>query len=279
MKKLVLSLILLAFVCCGCTSVSTNVKINNDKSASVSNELKFDGNFSNPRDLEAIFIKKNYKQFVDDDYEVTQNNSTIKAEKSVKNLENNDLDLSSLGFVSNLPSGRFVEFRKNFFVTSYNIDMTYNLKKVHENFKSSPTDVAAENTGLKPEYLQEYADRSSIVSQNDDRADFIANYENNLYANSENVEVKEPDFNIEDLNVSFSVELPALASYNNADNVNGNVYTWDIRKTTPTVIKLQYVIYSGSAIGFLFILGIGLLVYIARRILRHDELKRVGENN
>ena len=75
--------------------------------------------------------------------------------------------------------------------------------------------------------------------------------------------------------MSFSVKVPSFASYNNADSMNLNVYTWNILRDKPTVIKLQYVQYSGFAIAFVILLGVLILVLIAKRIIKRDSQKRL----
>ena len=35
----------------------------------------------------------------------------------------------------------------------------------------------------------------------------------------------------------------SFASFNNADSISGNVYTWNLKEDEPTNIKLQYVQY------------------------------------
>lgn len=282
MKKLALSLVLLVFMTCGCTNVDTQLTINKDKSASVNVNLNYAGNLdvNEPR---AMTITKNYKKFLDEDYKMIDNDEVgrLEAEKSVPNLEKNDIDLSSLGFVTNLDSGRFIDVKKNFFVTSYNVDMHVILSKAAENI-DFVTPESIVKSGLKPEYIN-YLDSNSIVPNNSDRADFIANYENNLNLtpvagnkqNSEPVNL----FDLKDFHSTFSIKVPSFASYNNADNVNGNIYSWNIKKDAPTVVRFQYVVYSGFGIGFILLLGIGILIYIAKRILRHEAQKRIGDEN
>jgi hypothetical protein len=87
---------------------------------------------------------------------------------------------------------------------------------------------------------------------------------------------KNVNYNISDLGATFTVTLPAFASYNNADNNIGTIYSWKIRKDSPTNIKLQYVVYSNFAIIFLIMTGILILLYLSLRILRHDSLKGVN---
>ena len=75
--------------------------------------------------------------------------------------------------------------------------------------------------------------------------------------------------------ILFSIQLPSYASYNNADSVVDNVYYWNIKKDEPTEIKLQYIKYSDWGLAFVILLGILLLVYVAKRIIRRDTTKRI----
>ena len=78
----------------------------------------------------------------------------------------------------------------------------------------------------------------------------------------------------------FSVKLPYFAAYNNADISQGmDTYIWRIKKDGVTNIKLQYIVYNGWSIAFLILLFILLLLYLAKRILRHDAQKRIGSEN
>ena len=274
---------MLSFLACGCTNVDTQITINKDKSASVEINMSSDKEISD-KNLQGMTVLQNYDKFLDDGYSVdTEEKDAIKAVKSVKNIEKEDLDLSSLGFVTNLPSGKFIEVKKNFFVTSYNVDMNMNLAKVSEKVQPVTMEEVASG-GLKPEYIA-YADRDSLVSANPEgsgKADFAANYENNLNIASDkkaNKEQQEDEFSINDFNAKLSIKVPSFASYNNADGSEGNTYYWEIKKDAPTVVRFQYVVYSGFAITFILLVGIGLLVYITRRIVRHETLKRIGSGN
>ena len=196
-------------------------------------------------------------------------------------MKYDDLDLSSLGFTSNLPSGKFIEVKKSFLVSSFNIDATYNLKnQIKKVKKAEKTKQIKRAEGLDPVYLKEYGDPSEYDVDNSAKEDIFAQnlddstkefVNKNLQQNEENK--KEP--NIKDLKASFSVKVPTFASSNNADSVSGNVYTWDISQDGPTVIKLQYVQYSGFAIAFVILVGILVLVLLARKILKHDTQKRI----
>lgn len=285
MKKVIVSLFLLVPLLTGCTNIDTQVTINDDRSASVATSLTYEGNLSDSSDIAALTITDNYAKFLDPLYTSQEaygkKLSTITASKSVKDLKYDDLDLSSLGFTSNLPSGKFIEVKKSFLVSSFNIDATYNLKnQIKKIKKSEKTKQIKRAEGLDPVYLKEYGDPSEydvddsakedIFTQNlDDSTKEFVN--KNLQQNEENK--KEPS--IKDLKASFSVKVPTFASSNNADSVSGNVYTWDISQDGPTVIKLQYVQYSGFAIAFVILVGILVLVLLARKILKHDTQKRI----
>ena len=285
MKKVIVSLFLLVPLLTGCTNIDTQVTINDDRSASVATSLTYEGNLSESSDIAALTITDNYAKFLDPLYTSQEaygkKLSTITASKSVKDLKYDDLDLSSLGFTSNLPSGKFIEVKKSFLVSSFNIDATYNLKnQIKKVKKAEKTKQIKRAEGLDPVYLKEYGDPSEydvddsakedIFAQNlDDSTKEFVN--KNLQQNEENK--KEPS--IKDLKASFSVKVPTFASSNNADSVSGNVYTWDISQDGPTVIKLQYVQYSGFAIAFVILVGILVLVLLARKILKHDTQKRI----
>lgn len=285
MKKVIVSLFLLVPLLTGCTNIDTQVTINDDRSASVATSLTYEGNLSDSSDIAALTITDNYAKFLDPLYTSQEaygkKLSTITASKSVKDLKYDDLDLSSLGFTSNLPSGKFIEVKKSFLVLSFNIDATYNLKnQIKKVKKAEKTKQIKRAEGLDPVYLKEYGDPSEydvddsakedIFAQNlDDSTKEFVN--KNLQQNEENK--KEPS--IKDLKASFSVKVPTFASSNNADSVSGNVYTWDISQDGPTVIKLQYVQYSGFAIAFVILVGILVLVLLARKILKHDTQKRI----
>lgn len=285
MKKVIVSLFLLVPLLTGCTNIDTQVTINDDRSASVATSLTYEGNLSDSSDIAALTITDNYAKFLDPLYTSQEaygkKLSTITASKSVKDLKYDDLDLSSLGFTSNLPSGKFIEVKKSFLVSSFNIDATYNLKnQIKKVKKAEKTKQIKRAEGLDPVYLKEYGEPSEydfddsakedIFAQNlDDSTKEFVN--KNLQQNEGNK--KEPS--IKDLKASFSVKVPTFASSNNADSVSGNVYTWDISQDGPTVIKLQYVQYSGFAIAFVILVEILALVLLARKILKHDTQKRI----
>lgn len=285
MKKVIVSLLLLVPLLTGCTNIDTQVTINDDRSAGVATSLTYEGNLSDSADTTALTITDNYSKFLDPLYTAQEaygkKLSTITASKTVKDLKYEDLDLSSLGFKSNLPSGRFIDVKKTFLVSSFNIDATYDLKNQIKKVKQAEKVKQVKRAdGLDPVYLKQYGDpadydvddaaKEDIFAQNlDDSTKEFVN--KSLQQNDENK--KAPS--IKDLKASFSVKVPTFASANNADSVSGNVYTWNISEDEPTVIKLQYVQYSGFAIAFIILVGILALVLLARRIIKHDTQKRI----
>lgn len=287
MKNIIISLLLLTPFLAGCTNIDSQLTLNDDKSASIVTSLAYEGNLLNQADKVAQTVTNNYEKFLDPIYNVetvySDKLSTITATKSVKNVQHADLDLSSLGFKSNLPDGKFVEVKKNFLVTSFNIDLTYDypaqvskIQKVEQK-----VDAAKGTKGLQPEYLQKYGDASEIQPADvDAREDFSEHLDPSakvLIKEDDADAVAETDNSKQDdkMNMSFSVKVPSFASYNNADSMNLNVYTWNILRDKPTVIKLQYVQYSGFAIAFVILVGILVLVLLARKILKHDTQKRI----
>ena len=205
-------------------------------------------------------------------------------------MKKEDINLSSLGFNTKLKSGRYVDIKHNFFVTSYNINMVYDLRAQVTKIKKAKKNAKTSNAGLTPEYFQKYADKDLVVDNSiNQRADIAENFESNVISQKEASEdadnaqadkkVQKPHDNLSDFGAKFSVTLPMPASYNNADDSKDNTYYWNIKKDEPTEIKLQYVVYGGFAITFILLVGVLLLVYLARRIWRHDTLKRIGNNN
>ena len=129
MKKFIITLLLLVPFISGCANIDTRLTINNDKSATVVTSLAYQGNIGDASDANAAAIDNNYRSFLDPMY-ITQNIyskklSTITATKNVGNIELSDVDLSSLGLKSNLPDGKFIDVKKNFLVTSYNVDAVF----------------------------------------------------------------------------------------------------------------------------------------------------------
>lgn len=287
MKKIIIALLLLTPFLTGCTNIDSQLTLNDDKSASIVTSLAYEGNLLNQDDNVAQNVANNYEKFLDPIYNVetaySDKLSTITATKSVKNVQHVDLDLSSLGFKSNLPDGKFVEVKKNFLVTSFNVDLTYDYPAQAAKIQKTETKVKAKDSkGLQPEYLQKYGDETEIQPADvETREDFRDHLdpsvkalinEDDADAKAEADKSKQQD---EKLNMSFSVKVPSFASYNNADSMNLNVYTWKILKDKPTVIKLQYVQYSGFAIGFVIVAGIALLILLARKIKKHDAQRRI----
>ena len=295
MKKLILTLLFIIPLISGCASVNTNLTINKNKSAQI--EVKM---FSNKqtRPLELATMSENIKRFTEKDYEITDESThkkiNVTAVKKVKNLMKEDLDLSSLGFVTKLDSGKFIEVKHNFFVTSYNIHMIYDLRKQGNKIKYVKNIVPKleSKSALIPEYLQ---NSDSVLNPVNNKTksgasfDFIANFDPNfIEEDTKHTKIKTEEIDVDDdyklfdinnFNAEFSISLPSFASFNNAQKSENGVYIWKLNKTAPTEIKLQYVVYSGFAISLMILAGILFLIYVARRVYRHDTLKRIGNNN
>lgn len=301
MKKIIVSLLFLVPILTGCANIDTKITINNDKSASVATSISYKGDLSNENDSTANLIHENYAKYIDSSYNIDKafnsKLSTIIADKKVDDVSKQDLDLSTLGFVSNLPSGKFIELKKSFLVKSYNIDCTFDYPaEVTKYSKKSDdkSDVVQKNDtdkkGLTPEYYQQYMDKDDTATSDNDLADNLddtvkqpADDEDNISDNTEANGTRE-EIVVEDtkkpepLNLSVTVQVPALAFYNNADSSKGNQYTWNIKQDEPTVIKIQYVQYSGWAITFFILAGVVILILGARKIIKHENQKRVGNN-
>ena len=293
MKKLIITLLFLIPFISGCARINTNLTINNNKSAQVEVKMFSDKN-TRPQELATMSL--NLKRFLDKGYfindESTYKKINVTAVKKVKNLSKEDLNLKSLGFVSKLDSGRFIDVKHNFFVTSYNIHMVYNLagQKNKIYYVKDLSKRPDAKLVLNPEYLGKYGDTNEFFpdAQTIENNDFAQNFDRNFVyeddikeTKTKEIEVKDDYklFDINNLNSCFTVTLPSFASYNNADKIENGVYVWEISPNKPTEIKLQYVVYSGFAISIFFLAGILFLIYIARRIHRHDTLKRIGNNN
>lgn len=286
MKKVLISLIILAPLLTGCANIDTMLTINDDKSASIVTSLAYRGDLSSKTDIVALGIDEAYKNFLDPAYKVERVNSaklsTITATKGVNDLSKMDLDLSSLGLISNLPSKKFVEIKKSFLLSSFNIDSTFDSSKYAKRFENiSPAvkdDVDVVN------YVNEHVDKRDI-EVGDFNKEFVENLDEDTkrsiidFFNEDNDKKVKPALAPATFVNSFSIQVPSIASYNNADSINGNIYTWNIKKDEPTRIKLQYVQYSGFAIAFIILLGILLLVVLASRILKHDSQKRIDNIN
>ena len=266
MRKIIVTLLFLTPFLAACTNVDTTITIDKNNSASVLVENKYDGNLSSMEDINALAIMSNYSKFLDKDYTVKEDfsndSSVITASKSVQNLIDEDLNLSSLGFTTNLPSGRFIEIRKNWIAKSVNINLNYDLKKVSQQYENIiPTYEAkkASDNVMTPEYFQQDKDLVKIAQQE---------------ASSEVADEVIKKNTQDKPKVGINIKLPATAFYNNADSVNGNTYTWYLKDTEVNNIKIQYIKYNIFliVIGFGFILG--LLGLLAFKIKRSDSQKR-----
>lgn len=289
MKKFLISLALLVPFLTGCANIDTNVTINDDKSGQVVTSLTYRGDLSDGDNLLSTKITEGFQSFLDPKYKVEKafgaNLSTITASKSVKNLSNEDLDLSSLGFVSQLPDKKFIQIKKSFLLTSFNVDCVYDNSSKSEQFKVIDQPVEVLKVENEPpsgsEYYHKYGDDSELESSFDSEEEFAKNLdEDTKRAITDSVTEDKNEQQVEKskdakFSNTFSIKVPSIASYNNADSISGNVYTWNLKDDEPTEIKLQYVQYSGFAIAFMILLGVLLLVVLAGRILKRDSQKRI----
>lgn len=285
MKKLIISLILLIPFVSGCGSFDTRLTINPDKSATLVTSLTYKGNLADKGDSISALIDSKYQSYLDEMY-TTENVygkklSTITATKSVKNLELSDIDLSSLGFKTNLESKKFIDIKKNFLITSYNIDATYNLKEqINKLTQKTTSEKITSEKGLVPEYYQKYG---ADVDDEEVREDFLDNLDDDakeLIVQDVNPASDTKSNNAQDKNYTstFSIQVPSFASANNADSVEGNIYTWNLKKNEPVNIKFQYVKYNGWTIMFVILIGIALIGLLARRIVKRESQKQLDAN-
>ena len=282
MKKFLIYLLLFVPVFAGCAKVETDITINDDKSATVQSVLSYNGNFKLDNNIEAKMLRDNYSKFLDSSYEIKLNladgYSEIVATKSIKNLIKEDLDLASLGFspVSE-DVNRYIDVKKNFFITSYNIDMLYNYE-----YKASRLnqDVGEEKSSdiLVPEYYHKYGDIDDMEPpvERDDALQTNLDDATRIFTQESYINLKDNEKNelSTDVDAVVRIKVPTFAFYNNADSVNGNVYSWNIDKNEITHIKLQYVQYSSFAIVSILLIGALLLGLLAYRIVRHENQKR-----
>lgn len=294
MKKLIVLLLLVVPLFAGCANIETRLTLNKDNSVQVASSLTYKGNLADKGDNNAKMITDSFLNYLDESYKIDKafgdKFSTIAATKKVFSVFDSDVDLSSFGFRTNLPSGRFVDVHKNFLATSYNVNLVFDypkLKKVvEENSKKAEEEAS---NAMTPEYLEKYADPEEVNLQDQGKADFEANLDQDAMVLKDEKEIDKGDLPInpknnkpsvdDKLDLAFSIELPYFAYYNNADSSDGNIYTWKIKETMPTVIKLQYVQYSAFAVWLIIVLGVGFLIYLARRIIKHENQKRIGTNN
>ena len=288
MKKLLISLVMLIPLLAGCANIDTRININDDKSASVVSSVTYQGNLADGSDPVAAVITASYPKLLDKYYVVdkttSKNLSTITATKKVTNIESNDIDLGSLGFTTNLASGKYIEVKKNFLVKSYNVDLKFDYNAVKDKLNIPKIDLNAKQPDkkLEHEYFDKYINPADVNGKADidKEFDMAANLDDSakqLTTKNDASADKKANAKASEAakTATFSIQLPAFASYNNADSVNGNEYSWVIKEDGTTNIKLQYVKYSGWALTFIILLGILLLVYVARRIIRRDTTKRI----
>ena len=287
MKKLLISLVMLIPFVSGCANIETQVNINKDKTASVVSSVTYEGNLSDSNDYNAMIIASNYAKLLDKYYTVdtaySKHLSTITATKQLTNVEKEDIDLESLGFKTNLPSGKFVDFKKNFLVKSFNVDMEFDYPAVKERLVIPPQELFKPQTPkADPDYYNKYKAPERLAQDAVPNSDFdmAANLDSSVKQLSKKQPKKDKAKNEVKKSkpadsITFSISLPAFASYNNADNVNGFIYSWNIKPDDKTVIKLQYVQYSGWALFFVILAGMLLLIYVAKRFIRRDSTKRL----
>ena len=271
----------------GCANIDTQVNINKDKTASVVSSVTYNGNLADANDYMARVISRNYTKFLDKYYTVetaySKNLSTITATKQLTNVEKEDIDLESLGFKTNLPSGKFVDFKKNFLVKSFNVDMEFDYPAIKDKLEiPSPELFKPQTKKADPEYYSRYKNPERYGEEvvPNSEFDMEANIDSSVKQINKKQEKttkakKEPKKTKPADSTTFSISLPSFASFNNANSVSGFVYSWNIKPDDKTVIKLQYVQYSGWALFFLILAGILLLVYVAKRFIRRDTTKRL----
>ncbi len=293
MKKIIITLLLLFPLMTGCSNINANLDLLNKNTALFSAKLHSEKNIDKN---EISLIKENFAQFLDGDYitDISFSNDLAKidAVKLVKNIKKNDLDLSSVGFKTNLKSGRFVEVKNNPFITFFNVDLTYDLQSQSKRIeKIKKIKNTTQTAGLKPEYLQKYGDTEISLDDVQDsiNEDLSSNLEDSyadkaiidteLQDNDNEAKPNETKTKKSEFSPKFSITLPSSASFNNADKVVDDTYYWNIRKSSPTNIKLQYIIYNSFTISLLLITIFALLFLLAKKILKHDSQKRIGSNN
>ena len=287
MKKLLISLVMLIPFVSGCADIETRVNINPDKSASVVASVTYEGNLASKEDPVAQVISGNYKKLLDKDYHVetvySPKLSTITATKKITNVHHENLDLGSLGFTTKLPSGKYIDVKKNFLVKSYNVDLLFDYPAVKDKLQIPEINVekpVGEKSGLDHEYYNRYISGTKEAAKAKSEYDMASNIDDSVkQLMKDDAQVKDTPKKEKQTKKSestvFSIQLPSFASYNNADSVVDNVYYWNIKKNGPTEIKLQYIKYSDWGLAFVILLGILLLVYVARRIIRRDSTKRI----
>ena len=170
MKKLLVSLLFLIPFVSGCADIDTRININPDKTAIVVSSVTYQGNMADEDDPVAQVISANYPKLLDKYYTVknvsSKNLSTITATKKITNVENEDLNLESLGFTTNLASGKYIDAKKNFLAKSYNVDMVFDYPAVKDKLEIPEMNVVQpkdSSSTVNPEYYAKYADKSEVV--------------------------------------------------------------------------------------------------------------------
>lgn len=295
MKKLLISMLILVPLLTGCANVDTKITINDDKSATVATSVSYEGDLANDKDAVAVLIHDNFSKYLDKSYKVDKafnsKLSTIIATKDTKNVQVKDLDLSSLGFVSNLPDKKFIDYKKRFLAKSYNIDMTYDFTQeaakyaeAAEKTAKAPAAKEVKKDGLNPEYYEQYMDPNDVATEDNE---FAQNVDETVVKPAAPEEPKPQDDKAPakapaadvPLTMSVSIQVPGFAFVNNADSSSGNLYTWNIKQDEPTNIKIQYVKYNGFGIFTIIAAGIVILVLGAKKIIKHENQKRIGNSS
>jgi len=296
MKKILISMLLLVPLFTGCANVDTKITINDDKSATVATSVSYEGDLANDKDAVAVLIHDNFSKYLDKSYKVdkafSSKLSTIIATKGTKDVQIKDLDLSSLGFVSNLPDKKFIDYKKRFLAKSYNIDMTYDFTQEAAKYAEAaqkaakaPAPKEVNQDGLNPEYYEQYMDPNDVATE--DNA-FAQNLDETVVKPAAPEEPKPGDNKMParmpaadnvPLTVFVSIQVPGVAFVNNADSSYGNLYTWHIKQDEPTNIKIQYVKYNGFGIFAVIAAGILILILGAKKIIKHENQKRIGNGS
>ena len=83
MKKILVSMLVIVPLLCGCTNINTTLTLNKDKSATVSTVLNYEGDVLEKGSFSAETIQNNYKKFLDDDYKVEVTNKKDGSQRTV----------------------------------------------------------------------------------------------------------------------------------------------------------------------------------------------------
>ena len=237
MKKLVLlfGILCMLFLTCGCVKSEYSIDLSNPKDIAVTISVGFNTNFLNMMGMtsEDMFSNKetNYES---EGYTVktfTDAKYTgISATKKYKDLNELNTDPLPAGFTSGV--GELVSVKNGFLNKTYTIDLTYDLKKANK-----------DNMGSNQNNSSQYSDEQMEA--------FFNQY---------------PDYRPES---NLTIKLPTKAKENNADKVSeeGNVYTWNLAKSTKEPVKINLVYNQLQVLNLIIlIVGIGLILGIAVKL-------------